>query len=331
VSCGRICGLVWWAQIAKVYFKTAGEMVPGKESGKRAASRGSGHKIVSPGASLIPLIRGRIPSLKRAQRRIAEEIVRDPEQFIAQSISELAGRCQVSTGSIVHFCKSLGLRGFPHLKVALARGLSEPLFPSSRKMGAESGAGEILEMVFQEHTQALRDTLQLNSAATLEAAVKVLLKARRTFLFSIGLSYPVAYSLYGRMKFMGYPAYIEYDSHLQLARAAEMGPGDAGLAVSVAGNTMETVECLRLAKQRGAKTICITNSIGSPLAEAADIRLYAAPSEVKYFQAPLASRVTQLAVADALLTALGLKRKRQVLTHLRRAEEYLLKHRFERS
>lgn len=297
--------------------------------GKMSRAQGAGHKAASPGASLIPLIRGRIPSLKRAQRRIAEEIIRDPEQFIAQSISELAARCEVSTGSIVHFCKSLGLRGLPHLKVALARGLSEPLFPSGGKVRAGSGAGEILEMVFQAHTQALRDTLRLNSPATLEEAVNVLLKARRTFLFSIGLSYPVAYSLYGRMKFMGYPAYIEYDSHLQLARAAEMGPGDAGLAVSVAGNTSETVECLRLAKERGARTLCITNSIGSPLAEAADIRLYAAPSAVKYFQAPLASRVTQLAVADALLTALGLRRKRQVLTHLRRAEECLLKHRVE--
>jgi RpiR family transcriptional regulator, carbohydrate utilization regulator len=305
----------------------AGRMQSDKRSKKKAGKRGAALKAINPGASLVPLIRGRIPSLKRAQRRIAKEIVRDPELFIVQSISELAGRCRVSTGSIVHFCRSLGLRGFPHLKVALARGLSEPLFPSGRKAGAKQGAGEILEMVFQEHTQALRDTLQLNSAATLDSAVKVLLKARRIFLFSIGLSYPVAYSLYARMKFMGYSAYIEYDSHLQLARAAEMGPGDAGLAVSVAGNTSETVECLRLAKERGSKTICITNSIGSPLAEAADIRLYAAPSEVKYFQAPLASRVTQLAVADALLTALGLKRKRQALTHLRRAEEALLKHR----
>lgn len=302
-----------------------------QEFAKKVEERDSPQKVTSPGASLVPLIRGRIPSLKRAQRRIAEAIVRDPEQFIAQSISELADRCQVSTGSIVHFCKSLGLRGFPHLKVALARGLAEPLFPSSRKAGSKPGAGAILEMVFQEHTQALRDTLQLNSAATLDAAVKVLIKARRTVLFSIGLSYPVAYSLYARMRFIGLPAQIEYDSHLQLARAAEMGPGDVGLAVSVAGNTSETVECLRLARQQGSKTICITNSIGSPLAMVANIRLYAAPSEVKYFQAPLASRVTQLAVADALLTALGLERKQQALRHLRRAEEYLLKHRVERS
>jgi DNA-binding MurR/RpiR family transcriptional regulator len=73
--------------------------------------------------------------------------------------------------------------------------------------------------------------------------------------------------------------------------------------------------------------ICITNSIGSPLAQAADIPLYAAPSAVKYFQARFASRVTQLALADVLLALIGQRRKRQALSHIQRAEEFLLKHR----
>ena len=95
----------------------------------------------------------------------------------------------------------------------------------------------------------------------------------------------------------------------------------------MAGNTRETVECLRLAKSQGARTICITNSIDSLLAQTADIRFYAAPSEVKYFQAPLASRVTQLAIADALLVELGVQHRHRALSHLRRAEEHLLQRR----
>jgi len=167
----------------------------------------------------------------------------------------------------------------------------------------------------------------LNTAHALAAAARALDRGRRIVLFSIGLSYPVAYSLYARLRFIGYPAFVEYDSHMQLAAAAEMTKGEVAVAVSVSGNTSETVECLRLSKERGAKTVCITNSIDSPLARAADIRLYAAPSEVKYFQAPLASRVSQLALADALLVILGLRRKRRALAHLGRAEEQLLRRR----
>jgi DNA-binding MurR/RpiR family transcriptional regulator len=275
----------------------------------------------------MPLLQGMLPSLKRAQRRIAEAVLDDPEQFVSHSISELAAEYGVSAGSIVIFCKSLGLRGFPALKIAIARELSEPVLLSGESSHPQHGVPSILEEVFERHVESLRQTFKLNTTESFETAVKFLLKAKRIVLFSIGLSYPIAYSLYGRLRFIGLPAFIEFDAHLQIASAAETGPGDVALAVSVAGNTRETVECLQLAKDRGATTICITNSIGSPLGQAADIPLYAAPSAVKYFQAPLASRVTQLVLADVLLVLIGQRRRRQVLAHMRCAEEYLLKHR----
>lgn len=279
----------------------------------------------------MPLIQGMLPTLKRAQRRIAEAVVGDPEQFVSHSISELAVDYDVSAGSIVIFCKSLGLSGFPALKIAIARELSEPVLLSGKTIEQQDGFPSIPQGVFERHVESLRQTLKLNTPESFDAAVKHLLKARRIVLFSMGLSYPIAYSLYGRLRFIGFPAFIEFDSHLQLAAAAEINRDDVAIAVSVAGNTSETVECLRLAKERRAKTICITNSVGSPLAQAADIPLYAAPSAVKYFQAPLASRVTQLALADVLLVLIGQRRKRQALAHIRRAEEYLLKRRTPRT
>ncbi len=295
---------------------------------EEAAGKSTSSARKSHHPALLPLIQGLMPGMKRAQRDIAEAIIRDPEQFISQTISELAQACGVSTGSIVLFCRALGLKGFPALKIALARELAEPVLPIfNKQMKGQEETPQILQRVLEEHVASLQQTLNLNTAQSLNAAAGVLLKARRIVLFSIGLSYPVAYSLYARLRFIGLPAFIEYDSHLQLAAAAEMQPGEAAMAISVAGNTSETVECLRISKSRGAKAICITNSVGSPLARAADIRLYAAPSEVKYFQAPLASRVSQLALADALLVILGNRRKRESVAHLERAEEYLLRRR----
>jgi DNA-binding MurR/RpiR family transcriptional regulator len=288
---------------------------------------GSWQGTHNPKVALMPLIQGRLPSLKRAQRRIAEAVLDDPEQFVSHSISELATDYGVSAGSIVIFCKSLGLKGFPALKIAIARELSEPVLLFGESIRQQEGSPSILEEVFERHVESLRQTFKLNTPDSFETAVKFLLKAKRIVLFSTGLSYPIAYSLYGRLRFIGLPAFIEFDTHLQLASAAEIRRGDVAIAVSVAGSTRETVECLRLAKDRGASTICITNSVGSSLAQAADIPLYAAPSAVKYFQAPLASRVTQLVIADVLLVLIGQRRRRQILAHIRGAEEYLLKHR----
>lgn len=276
---------------------------------------------------LIPYIQGLLPNLKRAQRRIAEAVLDDPERFISEAISEVARICGASTGSIVLFCKSLGLKGFAALKIALARDLAETVLSLGRTPKRNNGSSFSPGEVFEYHIESLRQTLKLNKPGTFNAAVKSLLRAKRIILYSIGLSYPVAYFLYVRLRFIGLPAFIEFDSHLQLAAAADVRSGDVALAVSVAGTTSETVECLRLSKERGATTICITNSVGSPLADAADFALYAAPSEVKYFQAPLAPRVTQLALADALLVLIGQRRKRQAMAHIRHTEEYLLRHR----
>ncbi len=275
---------------------------------------------------LLPWIRGLTPTMKGAPRRIADALLADPEQFIVSSIAELAVDCGVSTASIVLFCKSLGLKGLPMLKLSLARELASPVLPFGEPKD-QRGAVSVLQRIFREDVQSLQETLRLNSEKAFSAAVRGLAGARRIVLFSIGLSYSVAYSLYIRLRFMGLPAFIESDSHLQLAAAAEIRPGDVAVAISLSGTTSETVECLRLSRARGAKTLCMTNSIQSPLARTADIRFYAAPGEVRYFQAPLASRVTQLALADAIVAALGQKHRRRALAHLQRAEEHLLKRR----
>jgi DNA-binding MurR/RpiR family transcriptional regulator len=265
--------------------------------------------------------------MNRAQRQIAETVLKDPEQFISRPVSELARMCRVSKGSIVLFCKALGLQGLSAFKLSLARELAAPVLVFNEKLDGEGGSAPIVQRVFEEHVESLRQTMKLNSPDLLGSAGEALLKARHIVLFSTGLSYPIAYSLSARLRFMGLPAFMECDSHLQLAAAAQMGKQDVAVGISVSGSTTETVECLWRSKSQGAKTIAITNSIGSPLTQTADISLYAAPGEVKYFLSPLASRLGQLALVDALLVIVGLHRKRQALAHLRRHEECLLSRR----
>ncbi len=67
--------------------------------------------------------------------------------------------------------------------------------------------------------------------------------------------------------------------------------------------------------------------MNSPITEHSDIALYATPSEVRYFQAPMASRVTQLAVVDALFVYLALRRKDKTAGYLQNSGEELLKRR----
>jgi DNA-binding MurR/RpiR family transcriptional regulator len=277
-----------------------------------------------PGVRLIPWIGGLLPNLKRAQRRVAELVVEDPEQFINQPIAELAKTAGVSSGAIVQFCKSLHLTGLRALKIALARELAGPVLG---EQGKPERTRHTMDRVIDENIRSLEQTRQLNNASAVDAAAAAMLHAKKIVLFSIGLSYPVAYSFYARLRFIGMPAFIEYDSHMQLAAAAEMREGEVAIGISLSGSTRETVECLQLSRSRYAQTISITNGVASPLVRAADFKLFAAPGQVKYFQAPLASRVSQMAIVDVLLSILGRHRREKALRHLQRAEEHLLKRR----
>ncbi len=277
-------------------------------------------------APLLVFVRGILDSLNPSERRIADYILEDPERVLYHSIGEMKQRCGASVGSIVGFCRTLGARGFADLKIALARELAGHGFAPKEE---PDETVSVFEQTFRLHAKSLKETSLINSDATLNQAVRTLEKARTIHIFSIGLSHAVAYAAYCKFALIGLDSFAEMDAHMQLIHATKLRKGDVAFGISCSGHTRETVRCLEIARERKATTICLTNSIRSPITRFADIALHATPSEVNYFQAPLASRVTQLAVIDALFAALALGRKARTMAHLHKVGEELMEHRAE--
>ncbi|HEY0942828.1 MAG TPA: MurR/RpiR family transcriptional regulator [Steroidobacter sp.] len=273
---------------------------------------------------LLTYIKGILASLNPTDRLIADCVLADPEKVLTSSIAQLKDASGASVGAIVAFCRRVGTAGFAEFKIALARDLAQSGLP-----GGQLENGSQLEKVFQVHAQSLIETVQVNPPAQFERIVQLIGKSRRVELFSIGQSYPVAYTAYCNFLLLGLQASAHFDSHMQLIAASQLEKGDVAIGISLSGTTRETVECLQVAKSKGAATICLTNAIKSPITEHSDYCLYATPSEIKYFQAPLASRVTQLALIDALFVSLALKHKSRTATKLQQSGEALLKRRLE--
>ncbi|HEY0686884.1 MAG TPA: MurR/RpiR family transcriptional regulator [Steroidobacter sp.] len=275
--------------------------------------------------ALLTYIKGILASLNPTDRLIADCVLADPEKVISSSIAQLKDDCGASVGAIVAFCRRMGLKGFAEFKIALARDLAQTGLPA----GQVQENGSLLEKVFQVHSQSLTETLQINPTSQFERIAQVIDKSRRVELFSIGLSYPVAHTAYCKFLLLGLQASAHFDSHIQLIAATQLEKGDVAIGISLSGTTRETVECLEVAKAKGATTICLTNAVKSPITAHADYSLYATPSEIKYFQAPLASRVTQLALIDALFVFLALKHKTRTAAKLQQSGEELIKRRLE--
>lgn len=287
-------------------------------------SRESARKArLDPKLPVLTHLRGILASLNPTERLIGECVLADPENVITSSIAEMKEACGASVGSIVGFCRRLGLKGFAEFKIALAQDLAQSGLPAAR--GQQSGS--LFEKVFDFHAQSLSETLQINPQATFERIAHAMDKARRIEFFAIGLSQPVAYTAACKFLLIGLPAGSQIDSHIQLINATQLKAGDVAFGISCSGATRETVQCLEVAKSKGATTVCLTNAMNSPITARSDLCLYATPSEINYFQAPLASRVTQLAVIDALFVSLALKHKNKTAGRLQQSGEELLKRR----
>jgi DNA-binding MurR/RpiR family transcriptional regulator len=262
-------------------------------------------------------------SLNPTERLIADCVLADPERVITSSIADIKQYSGASVGSIVVFCRRLGLKGFADFKIALARDLAQ----SGLSTGDAKQKCSLFEKVFQFQAKSLAETLKINPETTLQKVANALEKAHRIELFSIGLSYPVAYTAYCKFQLIALPVSAQCDSYFQLIAATQMKADDVAFGISCSGNTRETVQCLEVAKAKGATTICLTNAMKSAITTFSDLCLYATPSEIKYFQAPLASRITQLALIDALFVSLALKHKNRTAGRLQQSAKELLKRR----
>lgn len=245
---------------------------------------------------ILSYLRGSLSTFTPTERSIAKHILADPERVVVHSITDFIRMSGVSHGSIVGFCRGLGLKGFAEFKLTLTRELAQAVMPAST--GASDGTG--FGHMFDLHVRSLIETLEANAHSRLEQVATALQDARRVEFFSMGFSYPVAIAAALKLMAIGRQATAHADAHMQLVAATQLRQGDVAFGISSSGVTRETVRCLEIARERGATTICLTSAMGSPITKSSDLSLYAMPGEVKYHQALLASRVAQLAVIDAL-------------------------------
>src|SRR5437762_9931350 len=126
---------------------------------------------------LLVYLQATLPSLNPAERLIAEYILKDPERILFSSISQIRHGSGASVGSIVGFCRTLGVKGFASFKISLARELAQGGFSAGLRDGQQPSS--LYESVFQFHVQCLRETLQLNTKATFEQASRTIELARR--------------------------------------------------------------------------------------------------------------------------------------------------------
>lgn len=276
-------------------------------------------------------IRALLPGLARAEQRVANVVLDDASAVARLSITKVANAANTSETTVTRFCKAIGVSGYPALRIALAADAGRATATTGPDLGGEitpdDDVATLVSKIGYADARAIEDTAGQLDLAAFAHAVDALATADRIDIYGVGASSFVAGDLQQKLHRIGRVGFAWSDSHLMLSSAAVLSGADAALAVSHTGATTDTVDALRLAAARGARTIAVTNFPQAPISEAADYVLTTAAYETSFRSDETASRIAQLTIIDCLFVGVAQRDMTKAVSTLEIARDAVGTHR----
>jgi len=273
--------------------------------------------------NIILIIKSLYPSLHRVEKKIAEFIIENPEKIIYMPIAQVAKELKVAESSVVNFCKTIGFDGFKQLKINLVKSLDNPEDLIYEDINKDDSQQDVIKKVFSSSIRTLEESLQTIDMKQFSMAVDAILKAKRIEFYGVGSSSTLAQDAYYRFMRIGLPVYAAVDPHISRVSASNLDKDCLAIGISYKGRTIDTIETLKIAKRKGAKTMCITCFPLSPITKTSDIKLIIPTSEAKIMREAISSRIAQIALIDSLYAVVALKRFDTVASHIEELSDIL--------
>lgn len=250
-------------------------------------------------------IQGTYSSLRTAEQRVADFILKHAEELIYLTVTELAERTQTSESTVVRLCQKIGYKGYQEFKIMLARDLVGPAETVYEQIEPTDSLEALKTKVFQANAQALKDTIEVLADDELVKAVHALGHARRVEIYGIGGSAPLAFDAYHKLMKLGICATWLNDSDLMAMSSSLLDAADVVLGISHTGASRDVCDAMENAQNAGATTICITHRATSPITKVSNIKLFTAAKETAFGSDATSSRIAQLSIVDVLYAGIA--------------------------
>ncbi|MFI5840232.1 MurR/RpiR family transcriptional regulator [Catenuloplanes sp. NPDC051500] len=283
--------------------------------------------VNSPG--LIVHINALLPSLSPAEQRVARMVVADPADAAGHTITHLATAAETSEATVIRFCRSVGIAGYPQLRIRLAAEAAEAAtrgrFTDDRvacgEIPPDADLARIVATIAFNEARAVEETAAQLDLTACERVVDAVDAAGRIEVYGIGSSGCAALDLQQKLHRIGRSVAYQPDPEAALVATALLAPGDVAIGISHSGASAGVLDVLTQARQRGAVTVALTNFPRSPIADVADLVLTTATRETTYRAGALAGRLAQLMVVDCLFVGVAVRNRKRAGQALVAADE----------
>ncbi|MBF2756444.1 MULTISPECIES: MurR/RpiR family transcriptional regulator [unclassified Staphylococcus] len=251
--------------------------------------------------SLI-FIESSLSDLNPSERRVAEYILKHPEEIINYSVQKLADLTNVSVATIVRLSKKMKCKGFQELKLKIAFDLNEPgnVQRDYAEIDEDYSIEEVTQSVFHNNTKTLKDTERILSTVSIKQAFELIINSRKTCIYGIGASAIIAQDFKQKLTRIDYWCDVGSSFDEQVTLSANLSSEDVVIAISNSGQTKDIVYATQLAKEKGAKIISITKYGDNSIAKLADVQLFVSSSEKTIRSGAMSSRIAMLSIIDIL-------------------------------
>lgn len=265
--------------------------------------------------SLIRHISSEYDVLSKQLKIIARYVEEHKDHIGLDGVQLVAQQCSVQPSAVVRFAKHFGYSGYSEMQAIFRAGISRQLAPSrtyqsrirdiitSDKGGANHLSSTDIASEFLSGSLAGMQELK-NSIDTpnFKKAIDLLAASDCIWIAASRRSFPVAayldYALQHTDKRIGL---VTGMGGMQLGQMRSVRQDDVMIAISFSPYAEETVSVAKLAVERGAKLIAITDSQMSPLAKLAQTSLIVQDNSTFGFR----SLTSTMSMAQSLFIALA--------------------------
>ncbi|MDR3428123.1 MULTISPECIES: transcriptional regulator HexR [Silvimonas] len=264
---------------------------------------------------MLERIKTMIDSLSRSERKVAELVLAQPNLVANAPIAQIADLADVSQPTVIRFCRSLNCSGLQDFKLRLTRSLVSGVPYVHSMVSADDSAHDLAKKLFDNNISHLLRCRNELDTEVLEKAIKVLANTHKIEVWGQGQSGAVAIDAQNKFFRLGVPTVAYTDPHMHGMSASMLKPGDAVVAVSNSGRTLDMIRSVEIARDAGADVIGITHS-KSPLAKRCSLCLYADTMEDPDLYTPMITRIVHLVIIDVLAVGVALKRGPELIDQL---------------
>lgn len=275
--------------------------------------------------NIIGLIKSIEENLPKAESRVANFIIKTPQEVLDMTSKELGKASKSSAATVIRLSKKLGMDSFPQMKSILYNELANDNIEGYSDIRANESLKDIKEKLLGNAYQSLSDTLPLLGKDIIESANTAIENAEIIYVFGIGSSYLVAQNLAQKWNRIGKTCIVIADTHSLVSTMTTNNKKSLFIGISNSGETSELVQLMKIARKNKLQTMSITQFGKNSVSKEAEINLqHIRVNEPAYRGAATVSLHVQFYLVDILFYAYASKHYDEVMNHIISSREEII-------